>query len=86
MLLVAVALLEASLGRQLAYEQKRDAPAFFFIDVQPDQREAFSRLVGAASGGTAPALTPIVRARLAAIDGGSVTRELIARRKKEAPD
>jgi putative ABC transport system permease protein len=86
MLVVAVALLEASLGRQLAYEQKRDAPAFFFIDVQPDQREAFRRLVGAASGGTAPALTPIVRARLAAIDGGPVTRELIARRKKEAPD
>ena len=86
MLLVAVALLEASLGRQLAYEQKRDAPTFFFIDVQPDQREAFSRLVGAVSGGAAPALTPIVRARLAAIDGGPVTRELIARRKKEAPD
>jgi putative ABC transport system permease protein len=86
MLLVAVALLEASLGRQLAYEQKRDAPAFFFIDVQPDQREAFSRLVGAASGGTMPALTPIVRARLAAIDGEPVTRELIARRKRDAPD
>src|SRR5206468_2613307 len=36
MLLVAIALLEANLGRQIAYEQKRDAPAFFFIDVQPD--------------------------------------------------
>ena len=39
MLLVAVALLEASLGRQFAYEQKREAPTFFFVDVQPDQRE-----------------------------------------------
>ena len=86
MLLVAVALLEASLGRQLAYEHKRDAPAFFFIDVQPDQREAFARLVGAVSGGAAPALTPIVRARLAAIDGAPVTRELIDRRKQESPD
>jgi putative ABC transport system permease protein len=86
MLLVAIALLEANLGRQLAYEQKRDAPAFFFIDVQPDQREPFSRLVGDASGGDAPAMTPIVRARLAAIDGKPVTRELIDRRKREAPD
>ncbi len=86
MLLVAIALLEANLGRQIAYEQKRDAPAFFFIDVQPDQREPFSRLVGDASGGAAPAMTPIVRARLAAIDGKPVTRELIDRRKREAPD
>jgi putative ABC transport system permease protein len=86
MLLVAIALLEANLGRQLAYEQKRDAPAFFFIDVQPDQREPFSRLVGDVSQGVAPAMTPIVRARLAAIDGKPVTRELIDQRKREAPD
>ncbi len=86
MLLVAIALLEANLGRQLAYEQKREAPAFFFIDVQPDQREPFSRLVGDVSGGIAPAMTPIVRARLAAIDGKPVTRELIDRRKRKTPD
>jgi len=86
MLLVAIALLEANLGRQLAYEQKRDAPAFFFIDVQPDQREPFSRLVGDVTGGAAPTMTPIVRARLAAIDGTPVTRELIDRRKRETPD
>ena len=85
MLLVAVALLEANLDRQLAYEHKREAPTFFFIDVQPDQREAFARLV-AEVGGAEPALTPIVRARLAAIDGMPVTRALIDRRKKETPD
>ena len=86
MLLVAIALLEANLGRQLAYEQKRDAPAFFFIDIQPDQREPFSRLVGDVSGGGAPAMTPIVRSRLAAIAGQPVTRELIEARKKKTPD
>ena len=85
MLLVAIALLEANLGRQLAYEQKREAPSFFFIDVQPDQREPFSRLVGDVSG-VAPTLTPVVRARLAAIDGTPVTRELIERRKRESPE
>ena len=77
MLLVAIALLEANLGRQIAFEQKRRAPSFFFVDVQSDQREAFSRLVAAANGGTPPALTPIVRSRIAAIDGVPVTRELI---------
>jgi putative ABC transport system permease protein len=85
MLLVAIALLEANLARQLAYEQKREAPSFFFIDVQPDQREPFSRLVGEVSGVT-PVVTPVVRARLAAIDGAPVTRELIDRRKRETPD
>ncbi len=85
MLLVAIALLEANLGRQLAYEQKREAPSFFFIDVQPDQREPFSRLVGVVSG-VAPTVTPVVRARLAAIDGKPVTRELIDRRKREVAE
>ena len=85
MLLVAIALLEANLGRQLAYEQKREAPSFFFIDVQPDQREPFTRLVGDVSG-VAPVVTPVVRARLAAIDGAPVTREQIDRRRRETPD
>lgn len=86
MLLVAIALLEASLGRQLAFEGKREAPSFFFVDVQPDQREPFGRLVTAASGGVAPALTPVVRGRLAALDGAPVTRDLIQKRKAAAPD
>jgi putative ABC transport system permease protein len=85
MLLVAIALLEASLGRQVAFERKREAPSFFFIDVQGDQREAFGRLV-AGSAGTAPALTPVVRARISAIGGAPVTRELIDRRRAQAPD
>jgi putative ABC transport system permease protein len=85
MLLVAIALLEANLGRQIAYEQKREAPAFFFIDVQPDQREGFSRLLSGAAG-QPPALIPVVRARLSAINGVPLTRELIDRRKFESPD
>jgi len=86
MLLVAIALLEANLGRQIAFEQKRAAPSFFFVDVQGDQREAFVRLVGAATAGAAPSLTPVVRSRIAAINGAPVTRALIDRRKAEAPD
>jgi putative ABC transport system permease protein len=86
MLLVAVALLETSLGRQLALEQKAQAPSFFFVDVQADQREPLARLLTAAAGGTPPALTPVVRARLAALDGAPVTRELIELRRTQAPD
>jgi putative ABC transport system permease protein len=85
MLLVAVALLEHSLDAQIDHEQRRDAPSFFFIDIQPDQRETFARLVREAAG-TAPALTPVVRSRLAAIDGEPVTRAMVQARGGEARD
>jgi putative ABC transport system permease protein len=83
MLLVAVALLEQSLDAQIDHEQRREAPSFFFIDVQPDQRDAFARLVREANGGAEPALTPVVRARLAAVDGVPVTRAMIDERAGE---
>jgi putative ABC transport system permease protein len=74
MLLVAVALLERSLGRQIDHERRQEAPSFFFIDVQPDQRAAFTALLAGAANGREPALTPVVRGRLAAVDGAPVTR------------
>lgn len=80
MLLVVVAVLEASLGRQIDHEQRREAPSFFFVDVQPDQRDAFSRTVAATNGGMPPTLTRVVRSRLIAIQGTPLTRELVERR------
>jgi putative ABC transport system permease protein len=83
MLLVAVALLQDSLDAQIDHERRREAPSFFFVDVQPDQREAFARVLSEASGGVTPALTPIVRARLAAVNGVRVTRDLVRQRVGE---
>ena len=74
MLVVAVAVLEQGLRAEMVDRGPDEAPAFFFIDIQPDQAEAFRRLV-AAEGAAAPAdLTPVVRARLAAINGAPVAR------------
>jgi putative ABC transport system permease protein len=78
MLVVAVALLERSLGGHIDLERRREAPSFFFVDIQPDQAEAFARTVRSAAGGAdgaRPRLLPIVRGRLAAIDGQPVGRE-----------
>ena len=78
MLVVAVALLEASMNRHLDLERRREAPSFFFVDVQPDQADAFARTVREAAGrgdGAGPRLIPVVRGRLAAIDGRRVGRE-----------
>src|SRR5262249_8881846 len=81
MLVVAVALLEANLRKELAYRNAGAAPAFFFLDIQPDQAEPFSRLLTAQDGGSAPELTPVVRSRLAAINGGRVAPD--ARRRRD---
>src|ERR1043166_7792743 len=76
----SVALLEGVLGRQIDYEQRREAPSFFFLDVQPDQVDDFARIVEKTAGAR-PAFTPVVRARLAAVDGARVTREAVERRR-----
>lgn len=85
MLLVAIGLLEDALDRQIDHEQRREAPSFFFIDVQADQREDFVRLVAGAAG-VSPALTPVVRARLASVKGEQVGRPLVERRRAVGQD
>jgi len=79
-LIVAVAILEASLRREISYRSGGAAPAFFFLDIQPDQAEPFARLVTAEDGGVAPELLPVVRSRLAAIDGAPVAPDTRRRR------
>ncbi|HTY79393.1 MAG TPA: FtsX-like permease family protein [Candidatus Bathyarchaeia archaeon] len=81
MLIVAVALLEQSLRAELADRGPGRAPAFFFIDIQPDQVAAFRTLV-ADKTGREPTLTPVVRSRLAAINGAPVSEDPRQRREE----
>src|SRR5207249_1324974 len=85
MLLVAVGRPGASLGQQLDLERRREAPSFFFVDIQPGQRERFESIVRDVSGVT-PAVTPVVRARLAALDGHAITRALVEQRRGRGDD
>jgi putative ABC transport system permease protein len=80
MLLVAIGLLEANLGRQIDHERRREVPSFFFIDIQAAQRDRFAAVVREVSG-VEPVVIPIVRARLAAVNGEPVTRAGLARRR-----
>jgi putative ABC transport system permease protein len=80
-LLTAVSLLERGLARQLDLERRREAPSFFFVDIQPDQVTPFRAALAAVPGTSAPALIPVVRARLAAINGVRVARERWAGRE-----
>ncbi len=80
-LLTAVALLERGLTRQLDLDRRREAPSFFFVDVQPDQADAFRRTIESVPGASPPALVPVVRARLSAINGTPIARERWAGRE-----
>ncbi|HYB42749.1 MAG TPA: FtsX-like permease family protein, partial [Candidatus Methylomirabilis sp.] len=80
MLIVAVALLESSLRREIGYQSGGSAPAFYFVDIQPDQAEPFARLLISQDPGAGPELVPVVRARLQAIDGAPVATDARMRR------
>jgi putative ABC transport system permease protein len=71
MLIVTVALLEQSLRADLVDRGPERSPAFFFVDIQPDQAEPFRKLVTDRTG-RPPDLTPVVRSRLVMINGSPV--------------
>ena len=81
MLVVAVALLEGGIRAALSGPSAARAPAFFFIDIQRDQASGFTRIVTERTG-AAPTLLPVVRARLAAVNGAPLPRD--AGRRDEA--
>ena len=75
MVIVTVALVKSSLLVALGERIPEDAPTFFFIDIQPDQREVFEEIVQREAAQAPYRLTPVVRARLRAIDGHVIDPE-----------
>jgi len=69
MVIAAVSLLERSLVRQIGESRPVDAPTFFFIDIQPDQKDGFERLLRERLAHAVPQFTPLVRSRLSAVNG-----------------
>lgn len=67
--------IEKNLDAAFVQSYPEEAPNAYFVDIQPDQKEAFIREVG-----RNVTLYPIVRARVTAINGEPVNRE--AERKK----
>ena len=72
MIIVTISLLERSLIRQIGESRPVNAPTFFFIDVQPDQKDPFERLIHQRFPHITPELTPLVRSRLHAVNGQPV--------------
>jgi putative ABC transport system permease protein len=67
--LVAISVSESNLGRQIDNRVAEDAPAWFFIDIQPNQIDEFESLTRSIDGITRVAKTPMLRGRVVKING-----------------
>jgi putative ABC transport system permease protein len=72
--LVTVSVSESNLGRQIDDRVAEDAPAWFFIDIQPHQIDAFEKLAKSIDGISQITKTPMLR--------GRVSRSMTFRQRK----
>ncbi len=80
MVILALHLVERNLLWEIGENVPKDAPSYFFIDIQPDQQQAFAGLL-AQHGQQDVQLTPLVRSRLSAINSEVIQPE--GREKQE---
>ena len=67
--LVAIALIQGNLSRQVQDTLPQGAPAFFFVDIQPDQIEPFGQLIAGLEGTGNVESVPSLRGRIVAANG-----------------
>jgi putative ABC transport system permease protein len=67
--LVAIALIEGNLSRQVRQSLPEEAPGFYFIDIQPNQIDDFMALVTGFPGVHEVEEMPMLRGRIAAVNG-----------------
>jgi putative ABC transport system permease protein len=75
--LVAVALVQGNIGRQIQERLPAAAPAFFFIDIQPAQLTGFEAIVRDISGARLEEV-PMMRGRITRLNGVPVERAPVA--------
>jgi putative ABC transport system permease protein len=76
--LLSIHLVEYNLQAAYIASYPADAPNLFCLDIQPDQREPFARLVDGAAQ-----FYPIVRARLISINGVAINRQQELRKRRD---
>jgi putative ABC transport system permease protein len=82
--ILAIVLVESSLLRQVNENLPTEAPSFFLIDIQNDQREGIERLLAARH--IPSELTPIVRMRLHAVGDRTISELSASGELEKKPD
>ena len=67
--LVAIAQIEGNLSREVRQSLPEQAPGFYFIDIQPQQLDAFKALAQSIPGVSELKSVPMLRGRLTAVNG-----------------
>ena len=75
--LIAVALVEGNLAREVESRLPAEAPTFFFIDIQPDQLAGFEGIVRATPGARFEQV-PMLRGRITRLNGVPVEEAAVA--------
>ncbi len=68
-LLVGIALIQGNLTRQIDERLPKEAPSFFFVDIQPDQVEGFEQTVRAVPGAGEIRRVASLRGRISQVNG-----------------
>jgi putative ABC transport system permease protein len=76
--LAAVALIDANMRAQIGARLPTTVPAFFFLDIQDDQRSDFDRTVHSVAGVEAWRRVPMLMGRIVALDGVPVEQAKVA--------
>jgi putative ABC transport system permease protein len=74
--LVAIALVEGNLAREIEARIPDQAPAIFFIDIQPEQLAGFEEIVGTTPGARSQEV-PMMRGRITRLNGIPVERAAV---------
>jgi putative ABC transport system permease protein len=67
--LVAIALIQGNLGREIRDTMPATAPSFYFIDIQPDEVADFDKVVNGFPGVSELRRVPMLRGRITAMNG-----------------
>ncbi|GKS56709.1 ABC transporter permease [Nitrospira sp.] len=73
--IVSVSLMERALVEQVASNRPEDAPTFFFIDIQPDQKEGVLEVLQRHTGARDLEAIPLLRSRLVSVNGDRIVAE-----------
>ena len=77
-LLATVTLMQASVEAQVEEQLPAHSPSFFFVDIQRDQVDAFTKLVSGFPTAAEFSATPMLRARIVRLNGAPVDKARIA--------
>ncbi len=75
--MVGITLIEMNLRQGIANNLPKDAPAFFFMDIQKDQKDAFEKLLSEQPTVSTIRLSPNLRGKIVSVNGVPAEQALV---------